>query len=284
MPGGVDTLPHFSSLVLDTASMYLDASLDHWQRQQQKAIDASCLQSQVTHILNQGRQQETQSGDDTLAQIQYLLSDGFGVKRSEIQCEIHNEFVIATLPKIYQDSWTFNAARIKRQFRVKEVIQEVLVVMPRRRGKTYSTAMYAAACLLAIPSCSCIIFSTGERTARLLMEVIRNMFEAAFNNGALNRDDYRIETDNKECLEFYGPDGTKRTLMCLPGSVRVSLHENNNTPHRFFVSLRKQTCKKAVIYCANACVAQWCANFLNSFFIIWRTIALRAKLFFQNQS
>lgn len=221
MPGGVD-IPDYHALVLDTASMYLDASLEHWNRQLAKHIDSTRLQSQVTRILNDGRQQETRSGDDTLEQIQFLLNEGFGVKRSEIQCEIHNEFVIATLPKIYQDSWTFNSARIKRQFRVKEVIQEVLVVMPRRRGKTYSTAMYAAACLLAIPNCSCIIFSTGERTARLLMEVIRNMFEAAFNNGALNRDDFRIETDNKECLEFYGPDGTKRTLMCLPGSVRVS--------------------------------------------------------------
>jgi hypothetical protein len=222
MPGGVDHVPEFSQLVLDTASMYLDGSLGHWERQLQKQIESNRLQSHVTRIISEGRQQETQSGDDTLAQIQFLLNEGFGVKRSEIQCEIHNEFVIATLPKIYQDSWTFNSARIKRQFRVKEVIQEVLVVMPRRRGKTYSTAMYAAACLLAIPNCSCIIFSTGERTARLLMDVIRNMFEAAFNNGALNRDDYRIETDNKECLEFYGPDGTKRTLMCLPGSVRVS--------------------------------------------------------------
>jgi hypothetical protein len=220
MPGG--DVPSYHTLVLDTASMYLDASLDHWNRQLAKEVDASRLKSYVSSVLAEGRQQETRSGDETLDQIQFLLNEGFGVKRSEIQCEIHQEFVIATLPKIYQDSWTVNAARIKHQFRVKEVIQEVLVVMPRRRGKTYSTAMYAAACLLAISNCSCIIFSTGERTARLLMEVIRNMFEAAFNNGALNRDDFRIETDNKECLEFYGPDGTKRTLMCLPGSVRVS--------------------------------------------------------------
>lgn len=223
MPGGLEGLEDaFNELVLDTSSMYIDASLDYWERALSKQLEATRLQSHVTRVLNEEKHLETQSGDQTLAQIQSLLSEGFGVKRSTIQCEIHNEFIIACLPKIYQDSWTFNSARIKRQFRVKEVIQEVLVVMPRRRGKTYSTAMFAAACLLAIPNCSCIIFSTGERTARLLMEVIRNMFEAAFNNGALNRDDYRIETDNKECLEFFGPDGTKRSLMCLPGSVRVS--------------------------------------------------------------
>ena len=108
-----------------------------------------------------------------------------------------------------------------KQFNVKQLIQEVLVVMPRRRGKTYSTAMFAAAALLCIPGCSCIIFSTGERTAKLLMTVITDMMERAFSSGACKRDEYNFETNNKETLVFFGPDGTKRSLMCLPGSVRV---------------------------------------------------------------
>lgn len=83
--------------------------------------------------------------------------------------------------------------------------------------------MFAAACLLCIPECSCIIFSTGERIARMLMNVISDMFEKAFQTGALKRDDYVFETNNKESMVFTGPDGTKRSLMCLPGSVRVSM-------------------------------------------------------------
>lgn len=126
-----------------------------------------------------------------------------------------------------------------KQFNVKQLIQEVLVVMPRRRGKTYSTAMFAAAALLCIPGCSCIIFSTGERTAKLLMTVITDMMERAFSSGACKRDEYNFETNNKETLVFFGPDGTKRSLMCLPGSVRVRKYIISlfPMPHRGFAAM-----------------------------------------------
>ena len=55
------------------------------------------------------------------------------------------------------------------------------------------------------------------------MNVVRDMIEKAFTRGSVLREDYQIDTDNKEQLVFIGPDGTKRVLGCYPGSVRVSL-------------------------------------------------------------
>ena len=55
------------------------------------------------------------------------------------------------------------------------------------------------------------------------MTVVRDMIEKAFSIGSVSREDFSIDTDNKEQIVFIGPDGTKRVLGCYPGSVRVSV-------------------------------------------------------------
>ena len=210
-------------LINNSAASYVNDSLHYWQREQKKYDQLGTILRRATRVVRANQEGSAQDEMAVLTQVQMLLKSGFGVKRSNIQVEIHKEFTQACLPKIFQRSWSKNKALIKKQFNVRSIRQEVLVVMPRRRGKSFGTAMFAAAMLLAVPSCSCIIFSTGERTAQLLMTVISDMIERAFNHGTLKRDEYHYETNNKETIVFYGPDGTKRTLMCLPGSARVSL-------------------------------------------------------------
>ncbi len=207
--------------IIDTSECYLNASYNYWKNRASKANESRKVLRRTTKILRSTAVKPTASGDEILEKMQHLLETGFGVQRSPTQVEIHRQFVESCLPKIYEATWTNNSARIMKQFNVKQLIQEVLVVMPRRRGKTYSTAMFAAAALLCIPGCSCIIFSTGERTAKMLMTVITDMIERSFANGALKKEDFHFETNNKETMIFFGPDGTKRSLMCLPGSVRV---------------------------------------------------------------
>jgi hypothetical protein len=208
--------------IIDTCECYLNASYRYWKNRAAKANESRKVVRRTTKIIRASVVKPTASGDEILEKMQYLLETGFGVSRSPTQVQIHKEFIESCLPKIYEATWTNNSARIMKQFNVKQLIQEVLVVMPRRRGKTYSTAMFAAAALLCIPGCSCIIFSTGERTAKMLMTVITDMIERSFSNGALKKEDFHFETNNKETMVFFGPDGTKRSLMCLPGSVRVS--------------------------------------------------------------
>lgn len=223
--------------IIDTCECYLNASYHYWKNRAAKANESRKVVRRTTKIIRASVVKPTASGDEILEKMQYLLETGFGVSRSPTQVQIHKEFIESCLPKIYEATWTNNSARIMKQFNVKQLIQEVLVVMPRRRGKTYSTAMFAAAALLCIPGCSCIIFSTGERTAKMLMTVITDMIERSFANGALKKEDFHFETNNKETMVFFGPDGTKRSLMCLPGSVRVNyfdyLQNHGATRHGF---------------------------------------------------
>jgi len=47
--------------------------------------------------------------------------------------------------------------------------------------------------------------------------------DKAFAKGThCRKEDYAVLAHNTETLVMRGPDGQKRTILCLPGSVRVS--------------------------------------------------------------
>lgn len=204
-------------LIIDTNALLHNNAYDYYAKEYKKELKQHKLERRSTTAIKSTRKGSSANGDDTIQKIRKLLETGFGIQRSEIQVKIHKAFLEACLPKIYQGSWDENKPRILREFMIKKLMQEVLVVMPRRRGKTFATAMMAAALILTVPSCSVAVFSTGERTARMLMNVVRDMIERAFNRGIVSREDFQIDTDNKESLVFIGPDGTKRVLGCYPG-------------------------------------------------------------------
>ena len=91
----------------------------------------------------------------------------------------------------------FALTRKREEFGLKKLQQEVLIVMPRRRGKTYSVAMAAAAVILCVPGCSVAVFSTGERIAHALMKVVLSFIDKAFALGTIKKSQYRVGTSNK---------------------------------------------------------------------------------------
>ena len=61
----------------------------------------------------------------------------------------------------------------------------------------------------------------------MMMEAATDMLEKAFvYDKVVHRHDYTQVSANSEARVIMGPDRSKRTLMCLPGSVRVSVVEN----------------------------------------------------------
>ena len=113
------------------------------------------------------------SGNETVERIKYALRL-LTPPPQEHQNELHDQFLRAALPKIYGDEWSMVATQMAIKYGVTKIEKEILVVMPRRWGKTVAVAMFAAACLLCIPDTSIIIFSTGQRTAALLMRSINS--------------------------------------------------------------------------------------------------------------
>lgn len=164
---------------------------------------------------------EKLAGDVVVDNMRACLRSRFGVKRSETQVKVHQACLEAMVPYIYGDEWKRNKARILKKFRVKEIRQEVLIIMSRRQGKTWSTAMYVAACLLNIPNVRIAVWATAYRLSRALMEIVKGMLEKAFVHH-YNKKEYKTNEENSERFSFYGPDGSERILLCLPGSAKVS--------------------------------------------------------------
>jgi len=176
--------PHYEH-VLDTSTLLHARMHKHWQKEidvhkarfgkiktrAERAIDASAHRGGI-----KGRSK----GDLTVDGVRNLFHTGMGIKWSEVQVKIFNVFLDTCLPKIYGNTWPEHKARVLKQRHLKRVWQEALVNMARRNGKTFVTSGTAAALLLAVPDISIAIFSTGERTARLLMDVVRNMIHNAW--------------------------------------------------------------------------------------------------------
>lgn len=111
-----------SNLIIDSAACYLESSLEYWKEREVKTMNASRVMRRATRIIQRSmKQSSTQSGDEVLEKIEFLLAKGFGIKRSEMQVDIHKNFIISCLPKIFQESWTQNKARIMKRFNVKQV-------------------------------------------------------------------------------------------------------------------------------------------------------------------
>jgi len=114
------------------------------------------------------------SGDKRLRGVRWTLNN-LGISRSEDQLTFHNAFVHATLRQIYADSWAEHSVRVMEQEQITKIRSEVLIMTPRRWGKTWSVAMFVTALLLNVPGIKIACFSTGKRASGSLMEIVGGM-------------------------------------------------------------------------------------------------------------
>lgn len=160
-------------------------------------------------------------GDEVVRKIRECLRTGMGITRSETQWKVHEACLQAMLPYIYGEEWDLNQGRILKKYNLKEVKQEVLIIMSRRQGKSFSVGMFVAALLLNCPKIRIAVWATAFRLSRALMEIIKNMLARAFQH-SYNAKNYEKGESNNERFSFFGPDGTERTVLCLPGTAKVS--------------------------------------------------------------
>lgn len=215
--------------VLDSSAL-LHSKLHEFWKHEVDEYRAKALRPQtrgqraINYSAHRGGASGRSRGDQTMDNIQKLFHTGMDVKWSEVQVDIFNVVINMCLPKIYGSEWNEQKARVLRQRGMSRQRQEALINMARRNGKTFVNAGAAAVLLLMVPDISIAVFSTGERAARMLMDVVRNMIKKAFDNGTIVKNtDFALVQSNKEVMLMEGPDGTKRLLGCYPGSVRVSL-------------------------------------------------------------
>lgn len=109
-------------------------------------------------------------GDTRLQAFNETL-DSFRWARTSAQVMFHEMFTSACLPKMYGPGWDANAERVMKEYGVKKIKTEAMIMTPRRYGKTVSVAMWVAAALLHLPGTSIGIFSTGQRASNALMQM-----------------------------------------------------------------------------------------------------------------
>lgn len=159
------------------------------------------------------------SGWKNLAALRKTLAffDRCGYNRSVQQRQFHEAFIRATIRVIFRDDFEPNALDIMRENGWDDIRQEVLIVTPRRFGKTFSVGLFTAAFLWTQPRAEVCIFSTGRRASRKLLALIRKFL------GHIDGSDRRVVKYNVEELHIRGDAGPDdvRTLASYPSKVRL---------------------------------------------------------------
>ena len=212
----------FASVILDPNKLYHDELYHYYRkknlRKKRKKPVERWIEAQRVKHKGAGL-----DGDNIVANIRGLLKNGFSIRRSEMQWKVHEACIKAMIPKIYGEEWDQNQGRILKHFRLNRLFQEVMIIMSRRQGKSWSVGMIAAAFILFIPEFTIAIFATGKRMAAALMDITKKMLKRAFRYSNVSQADYSVKKASAELVVYEGPDGTERKLACLPGSARVSL-------------------------------------------------------------
>ena len=210
------------------ASLFLHQAVHrHWSNEAEKHTHAqTTIMSRFERIIAKGASTVTVQGDALVARVKYVFTNGLSIEWSEDQLKIFYTVLFSILPFLYGNTWPDNKARVLAEWHKDKENPFTVVSMARRNGKTFSTAGIVCALYLCVPEIKIAIFSTCRRTSAMMMEAATDMLEKAFvYDKVVHRHDYTQVSANSEARVIMGPDRSKRTLMCLPGSVRVSVVE-----------------------------------------------------------
>jgi hypothetical protein len=114
-------------------------------------------------------------GDQRYLKILEILDSFDQVERHENQKLWHWWMIVACLRHIYGADWQNASTRVLRSLGLKEIRTEILVMTPRRFGKTWSVAMIVCALLMSVPGFRIAVISPGSRTSGKMLEEIKRM-------------------------------------------------------------------------------------------------------------
>lgn len=151
---------------------FYEDMFDEYSREIDKIDNMRNIFHRETLSLDLMRDANMSNGDIKLANIRKTLNS-LGYIRSQNQKEFHHAMLQACLPHIYGEEWESCSERVLAEFGQTKVRYEVLILAPRRHGKTVSIAMLMLALLLWCEGLRICIFSTGKRaSAALMLEIM----------------------------------------------------------------------------------------------------------------
>ena len=153
--------------------------------------------------------------------------DQHGFRRSSQQRRFHEAFLRAAIRSIYKEHYETFESRIKAEQGWDDIGRDVLVVTPRRFGKTFSVALFAAAYIVSVPGCEVGIFSTGARASKKLLDLIKKFVELLLQDDDAPWQTCAVESCNAERLVLRkGVTADYRTVHSYPAQSKV-LHTSH---------------------------------------------------------
>jgi hypothetical protein len=157
-------------------------------------------------------------GDRTLSALFAKLEeiDQLEFPRSLHQIKFHDCFTRASLRILYGNDYDRCEKRLLHEFDSREFRNEVMIVTPRRFGKTFSVAQYCAAFTASVLGKEVAIFSTGRRASKKILDLVVRFLEPIL------RPTQRIVTRNQEEVHVFDEETGKRNKVCsYPSKVQT---------------------------------------------------------------
>ena len=156
------------------------------------------------------------SGERNLKALVSMLkkADISGFRRSPQQVEFHRAFIAASLQKIMGDDLSRNLVRLMIEFELDEIRNDVVICTPRRWGKTYSVAIFAAAYIITQPNAEIAIYSTGRRASKKLLALIWTIVVKLVGNGVKR-------AYNQEMLKIKGTGSEPSVVYAYPSKEQI---------------------------------------------------------------
>ena len=154
--------------------------------------------------------------DVLLAGIRKSL-DSFTEKRSKDQKKFHESMLNAVIPKLYGNSLSTELQRILTTNHWDDLHKVMMIMTPRRWGKTFSVAMFVACYAYWVPNSEQCVFSTSRRCSQKILELIANFLHRM--EGATER----VLRQNVETIWLRGEHPKDiRKIYCYPSKVQAA--------------------------------------------------------------
>ena len=134
---------------------------------------------------------------------------------SERQTEILVDcYLVASLQRMFGDELVDEIDYVLERFKLRELFEEVIVMMKRRGGKTVVTATHAAIWIVTQPDANTNVYSKSRRVSNLIRKLIREIAITLIESGCFG--DAEIVVDNEETLAIRTKYKTINYCNCYP--------------------------------------------------------------------
>lgn len=159
------------------------------------------------------------SANDGEARAKLLIKnlarlDELGFKRSKGQRTFHKAFMASCIRKVYGKDVYRNLEKVLNEYELDDLRADVIVISPRRWGKTMGVALFVAAYLCSQPGAEISIYSTGRRASKKLLALIWNMVVKLLGPNS-------IISFNVEDLCVRLPDGSATKCSSYPSNATI---------------------------------------------------------------